>query len=109
MVPLHDRSQGANMATFKNITIRPGMVFSKDRYLNFLNASKGLSAYQTAKVMTSVGTRSMDWRGMGKKEMAAAYAYGVENGEQISERVIQALSSEKRHVIRKLGTSKERG
>jgi len=77
---------------------RMGMVFDKVRYHNFLTAAEGLSARQTGKVMTRYGTSGVNWVGVGKREMAEAYSYGVGFERQISEGVISKLYAEPRRM-----------
>jgi hypothetical protein len=74
----------------------PRMVFDKDRYDNFLAAAKGLTALQTARVMSTWGTLGVNWCGTGKREMAEAYSYGAGFECQISEKVIGKLFLESR-------------
>lgn len=78
---------------------RNGMVFDTRRYKNFLEAANGLSARQTAKVMTLHGTTGINWVGTGKREMAEAYSYGTGFERQISECVIAKLYTEPRKTV----------
>ncbi len=90
------------------MNLKPGFVFSPERHSNFLSAAKGLTAHQTARVMTKHGTKGINWSGCGKREMAEAYSYGVAFSEPVSENVIRELfkaeRSKPKTINGKLGT-----